>query len=47
VRGWLLVNPRSGDGSGADELRSAAAARGIDAHVLQPGEDPAERARRS
>jgi diacylglycerol kinase family enzyme len=39
VSGWLLVNPRSGDGSGVDELCSAAEARGIDTHVLRPGED--------
>jgi len=36
---WLLVNPRSGDGSGVDELCAAAAARGIATHVLRPGED--------
>jgi diacylglycerol kinase family enzyme len=39
VSGWLLVNPRSGDGSRVDELRAAAAARGIETHVLRPGED--------
>jgi diacylglycerol kinase family enzyme len=43
--GWLLVNPRSGDGSGVDELCSAAAARGVDARVLRPGEDAAAIAR--
>src|SRR5438067_887300 len=37
--GWLLVNPRSGDGSGLDELCAAAVARGLDTHVLRPGED--------
>jgi diacylglycerol kinase family enzyme len=39
VSGWLLVNPRSGDGSAVDELCAAAAARGIETHVLRPGED--------
>jgi diacylglycerol kinase family enzyme len=39
MSGWLVVNPRSGDGSGVDELCAAAAARGIDTHVLRPGED--------
>jgi diacylglycerol kinase family enzyme len=39
VGGWLLVNPRSGRGSGVDELCAAAAARGIETHVLGPGED--------
>src|SRR5947207_8797643 len=42
---WLLVNPHSGDGSGVDEVCAAAAARGIDTHVLRPGEDAAVRAR--
>jgi hypothetical protein len=41
VSRWLLVNPRSGDGSGVDELCTAAAARGIVTHVLRPGEDAA------
>jgi diacylglycerol kinase family enzyme len=37
--GWLLLNPRSGDGSGLAELYETAAARGIDIHLLQPDED--------
>lgn len=45
MKGWLLVNPLSGEGSGAEELCSAAAARGVDAHVLRPGEDGAALAR--
>jgi diacylglycerol kinase family enzyme len=45
--GWLLVNPRSGDGSHAEELRAAAAARGIDTHVLRPDEDAGALARRA
>jgi diacylglycerol kinase family enzyme len=48
MAGFLLVNPRSGKASPtADELVEAARARGIDAHVLQPGEDAAESARRA
>jgi len=45
VAGWLLVNPRSGDGSGVAELCAEAEARGIRAHVLRPGEDASELAR--
>jgi diacylglycerol kinase family enzyme len=45
LEGWLLVNPRSGGGQQPDELCAAAAARGIDAHVLRPGEDAAVLAR--
>ncbi|HZC28509.1 MAG TPA: diacylglycerol kinase family protein [Gaiellaceae bacterium] len=48
MAGFLLVNPRSGTASpSADELVAAARARGIDAHVLAPGEDAAESARRA
>src|SRR6266700_7630228 len=43
--GWLLVNPRSGQGSGIDELLAAAAARGVETHVLQEGENAAALAR--
>jgi diacylglycerol kinase family enzyme len=43
--GWLLVNPRSGGGSGVEELVAAAAARGVETHVLQEGEDAAGLAR--
>jgi diacylglycerol kinase family enzyme len=42
---WLLVNPRSGNGSGVDELCAAAAARGIETRVLRPGEDASALAR--
>ena len=41
MSGWLLVNPRSGDGSGVDALCAQAAARDIRTHVLRPGEDAA------
>src|SRR3954469_14749999 len=44
---WLVVNPRAGGGTGADELAAAAAGRGIATHVLGPTEDAAEPARRA
>jgi diacylglycerol kinase family enzyme len=46
MRGFLIVNPSSGDG-GDDELVAAARARGIAVHVLQKGEDVEEIARRA
>jgi diacylglycerol kinase family enzyme len=46
VRGFLLVNPRSGSGvPTADELAQAARERGVEPHLLRPGEDVAELAR--
>jgi len=42
---WLLVNPRSGNGSGVDELCAAAAAREVETRVLRPGEDASALAR--
>jgi diacylglycerol kinase family enzyme len=46
LRGFLIVNPRSGSASpSADELRSAAAEQGVHVHVLRNREDPAEVAR--
>jgi diacylglycerol kinase family enzyme len=45
VTGWLLVNPRSGGGASVDELCAAAAARGVETHVLAPGDDAAGLAR--
>ena len=45
-RGFLVINPRSGDGSpSADELAAAAEERGIAMHVLAPGDDASELAR--
>jgi diacylglycerol kinase family enzyme len=38
--GLLIVNPRSGSG-GTSALLAAAAKRGVEAHVLRPGEDVA------
>src|SRR5438094_5579336 len=46
VTGFLIINPRSGSGNpNADELAAEARSRGIEAHVLAPGEDPARLAR--
>ena len=46
VRGLLLINPRAGTESPTtEELRDEAQARGIDAHVLEEGEDVAQLAR--
>jgi diacylglycerol kinase family enzyme len=43
VRALLLINPRAGTESPTtEELRDEALARGIDAHVLEEGEDIAE-----
>ena len=40
MEGFLLINPRSGDERpSAEELASAAAQRGLETHVLRPGED--------
>ena len=45
---FLLINPRSGSGSpSADELAAAARERGVEPHLLEPGEDPGELALRS
>jgi diacylglycerol kinase family enzyme len=44
VKGFLIVNPRSGDG-GSEELLSEAAERGIATHVLADGDDLQELAR--
>lgn len=43
--GWLLVNPRSGNGSDTKALLAEATARGIETHVLESGEDGTEVAR--
>ena len=44
--GFLIVNPRSGDGRPtADELVAEARSRGIEVHVLAPNDDPAALAR--
>ena len=41
TRGLLIVNPQSGKrGPSAAELEHEAARRGLDVHVLAPGDDP-------
>ena len=46
LRGFLLINPRSGDGGpSGDELREEAASRGVRVHVLEQGDDAYELAR--
>jgi diacylglycerol kinase family enzyme len=45
LAGFLIVNPRSGDESGTDDLLEAAAARGVRVHVFRPGESLTEVAR--
>jgi diacylglycerol kinase family enzyme len=47
MSGFLVVNPRSGRGQDTDDLRTAAERLGIEAHLLKPGEDPAELARKA
>jgi diacylglycerol kinase family enzyme len=42
---FLVVNPRSGRGGDAPALAAAARERGIDVHLLAPGDDPAALAR--
>ena len=45
---FLLINPRAGRGGpGAGELAEAARERGIEPHLLAPGEDPRALALRS
>jgi diacylglycerol kinase family enzyme len=46
MTGFLLVNPRSGDGTpSVDELAFAARELGIEIHILEPGDDVGELAR--
>jgi diacylglycerol kinase family enzyme len=48
TQAFLVVNPRSGDASpSAGELAAAARRAGVEPHVLRPGEDPADVARRA
>jgi diacylglycerol kinase family enzyme len=45
---FLLINPRSGDGDPSpEELVRAARERGVEIHLLEEGDDPAELARAS
>jgi diacylglycerol kinase family enzyme len=43
-RGFLVINPRSGEGKGT-EVAEEARRRGIETHLLQPGDDAVELAR--
>lgn len=46
LSGFLLINPRSGDDSlSGDDLRTAAAERGIETRILEEDDDAAELAR--
>jgi diacylglycerol kinase family enzyme len=45
VSGFLVINPLSGEGDSAEELRDESSRLGIDARFLPPGADPAELAR--
>jgi diacylglycerol kinase family enzyme len=48
VERLLLINPRSGDGDPSpDELARAARERGVETHLLERSDDPAELARAS
>lgn len=47
MSGFLVINPRSGQGADADNLRAAASRLGVQTHVLGPDEDAAEVARRA
>jgi len=45
VSGFLVVNPHSGKGPKAEDLREEAERRGVDTHLLGPDDDAAELAR--
>src|SRR5438094_185855 len=48
MSGFLVVNPSAGSSRPtAGELRTEAEAHGVQVHVLEPGDDPAELARRA
>jgi diacylglycerol kinase family enzyme len=47
MSGLLVINPRSGSGDGADDLRAAAERLGVETHLLADNEDPAEVARKA
>ncbi|HEY7149405.1 MAG TPA: diacylglycerol kinase family protein [Gaiellaceae bacterium] len=45
MSGFLVINPRSGRGQDAEEVRTAAEGLGVETHLLKQGEDPTELAR--
>jgi diacylglycerol kinase family enzyme len=47
MSGFLVVNPHSGNGTSSDELVAEARRLGIETHVLRPGDDAAELARKA
>jgi diacylglycerol kinase family enzyme len=47
VSGFLVINPRSGQGDDADDLRAAAERVGVETHLLGEGENPADVARKA
>ena len=47
MSGFLVINPRSGQGSNVETLRDQATRLGIETHVLGPEENPADVARRA
>jgi diacylglycerol kinase family enzyme len=48
MSGFLVINPRSGDGEpSAEELRDKAQRRGIETHMLGPDDDPEELVRQA
>jgi diacylglycerol kinase family enzyme len=47
MAGLLIVNPRAGRAAETGDVVAAARARGLEVHVLDPGEDAAEAARRA
>ena len=47
VSGFLVINPRSGPGDSAGELRAAAERMGVETHLLGEGEDPGAVARKA
>src|SRR5262245_61303574 len=47
MSGFLVINPRSGQGAKTEILRGEAALLGLETHVLGANEDPAEIARQA
>ena len=47
MSGFLVINPRAGQGANTEMLRTEAARLGIETHVLAEGEEPADIARKA